>query len=825
MATSPNQGIMGLQEDYFSKGMLPPEMGLEVADGVMKNLNPQLMPVVDGLTSEISGQLAELSDEELDIFIQLVQQLYDEPENYAENRAYLIQGGDLTEEDLPPEYDPEALATMLFVLRKEKQMRMGSMSNMSPGQGTMPPMAGAAPEMMQPPQGFARGGIAEAARLVAGSGRNGDTMLAHITPREAKLLRKHGGSGTINPVTGLREYGFFKFLKKAWNVVWQPVKKALNTTAGKIISQIALNILIPGFGSIIASGLQTAAAGGNFGDIVKSMAISGATSFLSGGLAKQGFPSPIQSQLDSIASGLTITSEVGKQALSQGLVTTGMGLAQGQNLKDAATSGMTAAATVQAADFLGKTYKDFKGAQAGAPDKAPVVDYDINTGKPMGASNMPERFTADGSKVTTARYDMGMGNANPPLLEGVDVPYQGKLAGVDYPYSSTASTANQSQLNAGSSTAVPPPVNTSGSTSFKPVDITDAGSMIGKGTRQFLTGDFSEGASNIYQGGKDLFFPSSPSVTNILDSDDYKTAVSRGMDPKLAYAEVSKNLEPGFMRTYGPGAAAAAGAMYLGGAFDQPEEGPSPAANQMKGTPGLDLIKADPRKYLVQGLPGVNYDANGNIINSQGPYNRFTMPDIAVKSTYPQYADGGEVGHYAFGGIATGTATADPNAPLDPNARLVLGGVDVTDMFKTALAKVNAPNASYKATPTKYTTNVQAYTPFTQEDINIASSAYTPPANYAPSTAAPTYKQFTREDVVMPSKGIAALATGGYPRKTGQISGPGTEKSDSIPAMLSDGEFVMTAKAVRGLGKGSRREGAKRMYALMHQLERNAARG
>jgi hypothetical protein len=66
---------------------------------------------------------------------------------------------------------------------------------------------------------------------------------------------------------------------------------------------------------------------------------------------------------------------------------------------------------------------------------------------------------------------------------------------------------------------------------------------------------------------------------------------------------------------------------------------------------------------------------------------------------------------------------------------------------------------------------------------------------------------------------------GGYPRRTGQIAGPGTEKSDSIPAMLSDGEFVMTARAVRGMGKGSRRDGAKKMYALMHQLEKNASRG
>jgi hypothetical protein len=73
--------------------------------------------------------------------------------------------------------------------------------------------------------------------------------------------------------------------------------------------------------------------------------------------------------------------------------------------------------------------------------------------------------------------------------------------------------------------------------------------------------------------------------------------------------------------------------------------------------------------------------------------------------------------------------------------------------------------------------------------------------------------------------GIAGLAQGGYPRRNGQISGPGTEKSDSIPAMLSDGEFVMTAKAVRGAGKGSRRAGAKQMYKLMHQLEKNAERG
>ena len=56
--------------------------------------------------------------------------------------------------------------------------------------------------------------------------------------------------------------------------------------------------------------------------------------------------------------------------------------------------------------------------------------------------------------------------------------------------------------------------------------------------------------------------------------------------------------------------------------------------------------------------------------------------------------------------------------------------------------------------------------------------------------------------------GVVAMQEGGeppidpanFPVMDGQIDGPGTETSDDIPAMLSDGEFVMTAKAVKGAG-------------------------
>ena len=62
--------------------------------------------------------------------------------------------------------------------------------------------------------------------------------------------------------------------------------------------------------------------------------------------------------------------------------------------------------------------------------------------------------------------------------------------------------------------------------------------------------------------------------------------------------------------------------------------------------------------------------------------------------------------------------------------------------------------------------------------------------------------------------GLASFLQGG-----GEVIGPGTGTSDSIPARLSNGEFVMTEAAVRGAGGGNRDMGAARMYDLMSRFE------
>ena len=71
-------------------------------------------------------------------------------------------------------------------------------------------------------------------------------------------------------------------------------------------------------------------------------------------------------------------------------------------------------------------------------------------------------------------------------------------------------------------------------------------------------------------------------------------------------------------------------------------------------------------------------------------------------------------------------------------------------------------------------------------------------------------------DAVRERQGITSLNAGG------EVNGPGTGTSDSVPARLSDGEFVVTADAVRGAGGGDRDVGAARMYDMMSQLERAA---
>jgi hypothetical protein len=110
-----------------------------------------------------------------------------------------------------------------------------------------------------------------------------------------------------------------------------------------------------------------------------------------------------------------------------------------------------------------------------------------------------------------------------------------------------------------------------------------------------------------------------------------------------------------------------------------------------------------------------------------------------------------------------------------------------------------------KADPGRYAFNLENFTP----KPKASPTRVSPVGGYLTSPTGFRYDQF-------PGGGIMNAKVGGA------IDGPGTGTSDSIPARLSDGEFVMTAAAVRGAGNGNRKAGAKKMYDLMHTFERRA---
>ena len=91
--------------------------------------------------------------------------------------------------------------------------------------------------------------LRKAAEELRKKGRGRDTVLAHITPQEAELLKSRGGRGTINPDTGLPEYDFWDTFTGWFSpsvdtgavqpTVQQPEFTGYQETQGPVSTQVA----------------------------------------------------------------------------------------------------------------------------------------------------------------------------------------------------------------------------------------------------------------------------------------------------------------------------------------------------------------------------------------------------------------------------------------------------------------------------------------------------------------------------------------------------------------------------------------------------------
>jgi len=123
------------------------------------------------------------------------------------------------------------------------------------------------------------------AGLLQQAGRNGDTILAHINPAEAGMLKAAGGSGTINPETGLLEFGFWKSIRNVFQTVAVVVGNYFlpgsSTVTSKLVSKGAQKNLDSTLGKIatMASGVAGSAAGNlsNYGKLLNSVGLNSIT--------------------------------------------------------------------------------------------------------------------------------------------------------------------------------------------------------------------------------------------------------------------------------------------------------------------------------------------------------------------------------------------------------------------------------------------------------------------------------------------------------------------------------------------------------------------
>ena len=99
-------------------------------------------------------------------------------------------------------------------------------------------------------------------------------------------------------------------------------------------------------------------------------------------------------------------------------------------------------------------------------------------------------------------------------------------------------------------------------------------------------------------------------------------------------------------------------------------------------------------------------------------------------------------------------------------------------------------------------------------DLNKATSPY---AGFGPGTLGEeTFKRVTT--------GMARGGPMGSSRKSFAVEGPGDGRSDDIPAVLSDGEYVIDAETVALLGDGSSRAGAKKLDELRVRIRKHKGR-
>jgi len=484
-------------------------------------------------------------------------------------------------------------------------------------------------------------GFSDTATKMAALGRYGDDSLIHAQTGEIVVpkpvldsnpelkqaifddMRARGiedperyvvGSETnsINPETGLMEFGFF-------SKVWSGVKKVASETVktlkkiAPVVLPIAMTIMFPAlgaYGAALGSGIGTLLQGGDLKDALKSAAISGLTAGAFQGFSNMGkpggFTEGFKGAFDNPGARF---AQVGNQ-LKSGFSGQGFSFGQGFIRPDSTTATTT---TIE----------------------SNVPDTDVSGGKPI---------TPEAQAATDARESIAFNQTRPDLV----TTNQGMLAG-----------------------DMPAPVNQSGGSAS--LNQSGGSASLDQGPGTSKSENFTKKLKGYYEKGKDLLLPSGPSETEIVkaQSEAYKNAFDTSMKTNPGNTKLADELGKQAVARVATGTsltdyiiptlAVGAGAGYLG-FFDEPEPEPSPLGLE-SGPTAEEIIAGNPNKYLLSTesltaqaptyfSPYTQYSSSSSPVNTSpapfttvasrapaGPFSRpTTLPQVATRPVEMPYS-------------------------------------------------------------------------------------------------------------------------------------------------------------------------------------------
>jgi hypothetical protein len=603
---------------------------------------------------------------------------------------------------------------------------------------------------------------------------------------------------SINPITGQPEFWFHK-------KIWKAVKKVFKKAA-PIIAPIIGNMIMPGLGGLIASALVTKLQGGSWGDVLKGAAIGMVTQGVMGGIGSMG-PGG-QGFMSGFGKGISAPFQAGSNLFSSGP----------SNPFSQGIFGTAGAANQPGAGIFGKIFRQ----------------YDPNA---QFAANMPAAIAARGGQTYTSpqgstskmRYEGRIGQQN-VLDEIASGGFEGSDAGI-----ASLQTTPYEDVNF---------FRHSG------------------GDGDFLM-DARPGSS------QDLLTKSryGTGPNSYLKSGRLGPRLQRpGLSPQQQIALINEGTPS--QQYYDPDASVIRGTQTASGEYLAPDsrslrgmpvETPLVTSSQ----PGADLYPGDdwapvldptqyPRGEIIM-MPSANPNAAGTRFEvvspgSSGGGEAFIGPDGKIVPAGSQAAVGAqEWKKYTDPAMLDFGITPKVEGALAPvvgpdlaktiagQTGLVTTGAALTGAYFGAEAlgwldddpkdrpDPNKPgSAEYIAYDDWRKRISEGADPNSAEMRQIYWKWHGTPYVTRSLFERNTGGKSNKPDWWFLPEGASSEAGSGY-EGGGEVMGAGTGTSDSIPARLSDGEFVMTADAVRNAGDGNRNLGAARMYDMMRRFEGRAA--